>query len=174
MKPFLIIACVCLFACEVKSQQKENATKEQTIEYLNQKAKEIIGFNKVTVTQKAFLNKRTVSDAHLRKTANGIELYVVYHTPEYTFFTYTSFNPKHIISITNTSKDVVAQDSPIGTFEIKFIGKTALFNNNGDSSTVERTTFNFLQSDPANGARILNALTHLKNLYKADDALFEN
>ena len=155
------------------AQKKEFATQDETIEYLNQKAKEIVGYNKVSIAQKVFRDKRIISEGHFKRTATGVELYVAYKNPAYTFFTNTSFNPKHILSITNTSKQTVTDDSPIGTLEIKFVGKVALFNNNGEIATVDKTIINFLQTDPANEGRIVKALMHLKTLYMAEDQMFE-
>lgn len=166
--------CTCFILNVTSAQDKENEAKKETIGYLNQKTKEIIGFNKLAVSQKVFLNKRTITDGHLKQTNSGVEIFVVYTTPTYSMYTYNSFNPKHIVSITNSSAESLAPDSPVGTLEIKLVGKTAIFNNNGDSSNVQKVILNFLQADPGNEGRIVKALLRLRDLFKTEDAMFED
>lgn len=157
----------------LSAQKKEPATLEETIDYLSQKSKEIIGYTKLTISQKVFINKRIIADGHVRKTPNGIEIFTSYKTEGDAAVTSTLFNPKHIVSITNNSSETVNSESPVGTLNIIFIGKVALNNSGGNSLAVEKTTFNFLQSDPDNAKRIINAFMHLKKLYKIEDSSFE-
>jgi hypothetical protein len=173
MKTVLLVLWATLCVTRLQAQKKEVASREETIEYLNQKCREIVGHAKISISQKIFRDKKTITEGHFKQTASGVEVFISYKTPTYTFFTYTAFNPKHIVSVTNSSAETVAADSPVGTLEIKLIGKTAIFNNNGDSSTVDKLTINFLQTDPGNQSRIINALNHLKKLYQAEDAMFE-
>lgn len=173
MKKFGCLLLICLASGFLQGQKKGVATREETIDYLNQKAREVIGYDKAGISQKIFVDKKTISDGHVKKTATGIEVYVAYKTDTYSIFNTSTFNPKHILSITNTSSEAVSKSSTIGTLEIKFIGKTALYNNNGNTDAVERIVFNFMQSDPANERRVINAFNHLKELYKQEDAYFE-
>lgn len=172
MKRIVILLWACLMVLAVSAQKKEKVSKEETIEYLNQKAKEAIGHEKISIAQAIFVNKKTVTDAYLKRTASGVELYVNFHSPNASSYTYTAFNPKHIISITNTSRQKLTLESPVGVLEIKFIGRTALYNNNGDTTTVDRTNFHFLQTDADNQKRIEKALLHLRDIFKTEDNTF--
>jgi hypothetical protein len=156
------------------AQKKEVISKEATIEYLNQKAKEEVGHTKISVGQKIFIIRQTVYDAHFKKTATGVEIYISFHTANSSANFSAAFNPKHIVSITNISKETLSLESAIGIMELKFIGRTALFNNNGDTTTVNKVDFHFLQTDPDNPRRIEKAFLHLRDLFKAEDATFSD
>ena len=160
-------------ATSLSAQKKDAATLQETIDYLSQKSKEIIGYTKLMVSQKVFINKKIIADGHVRKTPNGIEIFTSYKTEGDASVTSTLFNPKHIVTITNNSIETVNSESPVGTLNIIFIGKVALNNSEGSSAAVEKTTFNFLRSDPDNAKRIINAFMHLKKLYKIEDSSFE-
>lgn len=168
-----LLLLVFMNVLTLSAQKKEPASLEETINYLSQKSKEIIGYTKLTISQKVFINKKIIADGHVRKTPNGIEILNSYKTEGEAAVTSTLFNPKHIVSITNNSSETVNSESPVGTLNIIFIGKVALSNSEGSSTAVEKTTFNFLQSDPDNAKRIINAFMHLKKLYKIEDSSFE-
>lgn len=173
MRKIALLVFTFMNVLTLSAQKKEPATLEETIEYLSQKSKEIIGYTKLTMSQKVFINKRIIADGHVRKTSNGIEISSSYKTEGDAAITSTLFNPKHIVSITNNSSETVNSESPVGTLNIIFVGKVALNNSGGNSSAVEKATFNFLQSDPDNAKRIINAFMHLKKLYKIEDSSFE-
>ena len=171
------ICIILLTACSLgtlSAQKKDSIGIDETIAYLNLKTAEIVGYDKLGISQGIFINKKKVDDGYLRKTKTGVEIFNNFKIAEKSFFTTVYFNPKHIVSIRNTSNDNVNKESPVGTIEIKFIGKVVIFNNNGESSTVDKINFNFLQTDPENMKRIYKAFMYLKALYVVEDSRFEN
>ena len=173
MRKIALLALTFMNVLTLSAQKKAPATLEETIEYLSQKSKEIIGYTKMSISQKVFINKKTIADGHVKKTPNGIEISTSYKTEGDASVNSTVFNPKHILSISNNSNETVNAESPVGTLNIIFIGKVALNSTEGNTTTVDKTTFNFLQSDPDNAKRIINAFMHLKKLYKIEDINFE-
>lgn len=173
MKQISLMLILMLGCKEIFSQKKEAATLDETINYLSQKSKEIIGYTKYAVTQKIFINKKVVAEGHVKRTASGIEILNSYKTADASAVYSTVFNPKHIVSIVVNSNETVSTESPVGTLSISFIGKVALNNKEGITNSVDKTTFDFLQTDPDNAKRIINAFMHLKKLYKSEDSSFE-
>lgn len=167
----LVLTLISVFT--LSAQKKEPATLEETIDYLSQKSKEIIGYTKMSISQKVFINKKVIGDGHVKKTANSVEIFTSYKTEADATVNSTVFNPKHIVSIVNNSNETVSSESSVGTLNIIFIGKVALNNIEGKTTTVDKITFNFLQSDPDNAKWITNAFMHLKKLYKIEDINFE-
>ena len=173
MKKIALIILAFMGSSMLFAQKKDVASLQETIDYLSQKSKEIIGYTKMSVAQKVFINKKTIADGHVRKTATGIEVSNSIKTEGDATVNSFVFNPKHIVSIVNNSNETVSAESPVGTLNITFIGKVALNNVGGNTTTVDNATFNFLQSDPDNAKRIINAFMHLKKLYKIEDSSFE-
>jgi hypothetical protein len=102
---------------------------------------------------------------------NGIELYNQFEFEKMQSDMITTFDPKHIVSIKNTSSEL-APKSPIGSLQIKLIGATGLHSRKGVTNSVDSVILYFLQADPENARKIEKALFYLKDISKAEDNTF--
>lgn len=200
MKKKLLICILALCCAYSFAQEKATLTKEETINYLSKKAGEVVnnkrtasdGYTRYMLRHNVSLSAESVviyfkRSSHLQKAYNDCSYYYQEN--------WQTFNPAHIIDITNEPSK---NGEVLGVVTIKLISKTGntkfevvgsgpnrYFQDSArycnccedkyEPTVVNPTEyiyFSYLSSDPTNFNKIKKALEHLKNLYKAEDDPF--
>ncbi|TDP00717.1 hypothetical protein EV145_10596 [Flavobacterium sp. 245] len=188
---------MCLLAlCSLSSyaQDKTTLTKDETVNYLGRKIKEIVGhyrkpngynerlyFENTTVSYSDNLLIIDTKRKNLLVDNNNCGYYELGNT--------VSFNPKDIVEIKYEGKN---ESEPVGVIKVIFTSQVCkeilnaygykMQNNNGtcyDWRNTDHQEFSkkeilipFLASDSTNFTKIKKALEHLRDLCKAEDDPF--
>jgi hypothetical protein len=202
MKTKLLFVFACAYMLQTAHAQKEMLTKEETVNYLNKKIKEIIGYYRTPVGTSErlyFWSSEFVNDTKGVKITTQRSNYVNSSAGDQQSnynvkYNYTTFNPAQISSIT-LAADQYSSD-PVGVITITLTAQTAIdiqtangygyYRTRNDGSVyyydwketdrkqyyVNQISMPYLKSDGTNFDKIRKALEHLRNLAKAEDDPF--
>lgn len=142
----------------LSSIAQSNWNLEQTIDFLDDKARQTIGYSKVELDKRS----ATVKYSSIQKINSGIRI----NTGFDAYQTFYEFDPAYISEVSDYSMD---KYSPVGQLYIRFSQKVVMKSLTIDGKTTRYTQdhvhFTYLAAEPTNHDKIKNALLRLKSLY---------
>jgi hypothetical protein len=150
------------------SAQDAMPTKEETVNYLNKKLKEIEGRSPEEDRRRFF------SNTYFKVVGEKVEIRIQKEVLQPAIRIYI-FDPAHIKAAL-VVKDPHHEGNPdVGWIQIVFpsdLAEHKFPNEKGHDTFRNNVLIPFLRSVPGNGEKIVKAINHLRDLAKAEDELF--
>ena len=169
----LLLSLVLFFATPAFAQDAM-PTKEETVNYINKKMQEVLGFNPYgdppsisDLQYKQLWFRLSGADVEVGTVTGYTSISTGRHTETYVF------NPRHIKDVVIGKPDKGIPNSRIGiTFHKGTLreGPTLRVN----ALDVPFVQIPYLATLPGNGEKLAKAILHLRDLTKAEDELFGN